>query len=233
MCANRTFLLMGSGEFEPWSEEVERAALLDRPARVAICPTASAPDSDEVFDRWASMGLEHYAGMGVQAEVVPLRTRADAERPEVAAALEGAGMVFFSGGNPRYLADTIGGTVFWEALDRALDAGTVYAGCSAGAMVAGRRPESRPRFGAAWVSGLGLVAGGSFGVHWDRARYIAGLRAFVTSKAGGGWFAGIDERTAILGDGSQWQVYGLGGVVLRLDGSTRRLPAGERFSTPA
>ena len=231
MSANRTFLLMGSGEFEPWSEEVERAALHGRPPRVAICPTASAPEGDEVFERWASMGLEHYAGLGVEAAVVPLRTRADAEAPETAVALEGAGMVFFSGGNPRYLADTIRETAFWAVLDRALDAGTVYAGCSAGAMVASRSPAVRPRFGAAWVSGLGLVEGGSFGVHWDRARYFPGLRTFVTSKAGG-WFTGIDERTAILGDGSEWQVYGLGGVSFRLDGSTRRLRAGERFSTP-
>jgi hypothetical protein len=77
------------------------------------------------------------------------------------------------------------------------------------------------------------VPGGSFGAHWDKARYIPGLRAFVTAKAGGGWFAGIDERTAILGDGSEWRVYGLGGVSFRLDGTSRRLRAGERFSTPA
>lgn len=233
MSANRTFLLMGSGEFEPWSEEVERAALGGRPARVAICPTASAREGDEVFERWSRMGLEHYAAMGVDAEVVPLRTRTDAERPEVAAAIDGAGMVFFSGGSPRYLADTIGGTRFWDALGRALDAGTVYAGCSAGAMVASRSPSERPRFGAAWAAGLGLVPGGSFGAHWDRARYIPGLRAFVTHQAGGGWFAGIDEHTAILGDGAEWRVYGLGGVTFRFDGSTRRIAAGERFSTPA
>ena len=200
---------------------------------MAICPTASAPDGDEVFDRWGRRGLEHYAAMGVDAEVVPLRTRADAERPEAAGAIEGAGMVFFSGGNPRYLADAIGGTAFWDAMNRALDAGTVYAGCSAGAMVAGRRPEARPRFGAAWAAGLGLVPGGSFGAHWDRARYIPGLRAFVTSKAGGGWFAGIDEHTAILGDGAEWRVYGLGSVTFRLDGATRRIRAVEPFSTPA
>jgi len=231
--ANRTFLLMGSGEFEPWSEEVERAALQGRPARVAIAPTASAPEGDEVFERWARMGLEHYTGMGVEAAVVPLRTRADAEGSDASAALEGAGLVFFSGGNPRYLADTIRETAFWNALDRALDAGTVYAGCSAGAMVASRSPSERPRFGAAWAAGLGLVPGGSFGAHWDRARYIPGLRAFVTHQAGGGWFAGIDERTAILGDGAEWRVFGLGGVTFRLDGSTRRIPAGERFSSPA
>jgi cyanophycinase len=225
--------MMGSGEFEPWSEEVERAALKDRPTRVAILPTASAPEGDAVFDRWGGRGLEHYAAMGLEATVVPLKTRRDAERDEAAAAIEGAGMVFFSGGNPRYLADTIGGTPFWAALSRALDAGTVYAGCSAGAMVAGRRPETRPRFGAAWAAGLGLVPSGSFGVHWDRMRFLPGARAFVMSRAGEGWFAGIDERTAVLGDGTNWRVFGLGSVSLRLDGTRRTLRAGERFSTLA
>jgi len=41
---SRTFLLMGSGEFEPWSFELERAALrrADGDGSVAILPTASA-----------------------------------------------------------------------------------------------------------------------------------------------------------------------------------------------
>jgi cyanophycinase-like exopeptidase len=231
--ANRRFLLMGSGEFEPWSSEVELAALEGRPQSVAILPTASAPEGDGVFDRWANMGLDHYREIDVEASVVPLKRRDDAEREDVAAATEGVGMVFFSGGSPRFLADTIDGTRFWEALGAALDAGTVFAGCSAGAMVASRRQEERPRLGGAWVAGLGLVSAGSFGAHWDRMRFIPGMRGFVMSRARGGWFAGLDDRTAILGDGEEWRVFGLGTVTLRMDGRTRRIRAGETFSTPA
>lgn len=228
----RRFLLMGSGEFEPWSEEAERAALEGRPATVAIVPTASAPEGDAVFERWARMGLEHHAAMGVEARVVPLKRREDAEREEVEEFLDGAGMVFFSGGNPRYLAHALDGTRFLDALERALDAGTVFAGCSAGAMVASRRPDAKPRVGAAWVSGLGLIEGGSFGAHWDKVRFIPGMRPFLRSRVKGGWFAGLDERTAMLGDGSAWEVYGLGSVQLSLDGVTRSYCAGERFVTP-
>jgi cyanophycinase-like exopeptidase len=231
--ANRTFLLMGSGEFEPWSEEVERAALEGRPDSVAILPTASAPEGDAVFDRWANLGLEHYAAMGVDARVVPLKRREDAERDETAAAIADVGMIFFSGGNPRYLADAIDGTRFWKEMNVALDRGTVFAGCSAGTMVAGHRRDTRPKVGATWVAGLGLVPNGSFGVHWDRMRFIPGMRAFVMSRAKGGWFAGIDERTAILGDGTDWRVFGLGTVSLRLDGERREIRPGESFSTPA
>jgi hypothetical protein len=64
-------------------------------------------------------------------------------------------------------------------------------------------------------------------------RFIPGMRAFVMSRAKGGWFAGIDERTAILGDGHQWRVFGLGTVSLRLDGERRAIRSGESFSTPA
>jgi cyanophycinase len=231
--ANRTFLLMGSGEFEPWSEDVERAALEARPKSVAILPTASAPEGDGVFDRWANMGFEHYAAMGVDARVVPLKRRVDAERDDAAAAIADVGMIFFSGGNPRYLADSIDGTRFWDEMGAALDRGTVFAGCSAGAMVAGHRRDTRPKVGATWVAGLGLVPNGSFGVHWDRMRFIPGMRGFVISRSKGGWFAGIDERTAILGDGEEWRVFGLGTVSLRLDGERRTIRPGESFSTPA
>ena len=44
----RSFALLGSGEFEPWSEEVDRwmLARVARPhAPVLILPTACAPDS--------------------------------------------------------------------------------------------------------------------------------------------------------------------------------------------
>ena len=64
-----TFLLLGSGEFEPWSTEVESLALADAvgDGSVAILPTASASEGDQVFERWGRMGLDHYARSGVSA----------------------------------------------------------------------------------------------------------------------------------------------------------------------
>lgn len=228
----RALLLLGSGEFEPWSGEVEREALSGRRPHVAVVPTASALEGDRVFDRWGAMALAHYAEMGVAAEVVPLKTRADAERRDLAASIAGFGLVYFSGGNPRYLADTLRDTRFWRELLLALQRGTAFAGCSAGAMVASRLPGVRPRLGASWASGLGLVAGGSFGAHWDRMRFLPGARSLVVSRSKGGWFLGLDERTAILGDGRSWRVFGLGAAMLRVDGSTAVYRAGDRFSTP-
>ena len=235
MSQNRRFLLLGSGEFEPWTEEVERAAMAGTEPRVVILPTASAPEGDDVFDRWGRMGLEHYRAMGWPADVLPVKTRADAEREDLAREIEGAGLVYFSGGNPKHLGSTIEGTVLWRALLAALDRGVVFAGCSAGAMVASQsRAQARERrLGASWTFGLGLVSHVSFGVHWDRMAKIPGLRWWVTSRVSdSSWFVGIDERTAILGDGITWRVFGEGAVEVRGSGVKTSVRAGESFRTP-
>jgi cyanophycinase-like exopeptidase len=235
MSQNRRFLLLGSGEFEPWSEEAERAAVGEADPTVAILPTASAPEGDAVFERWASMGLAHYRAMGWEARVLPVKTREDAEREDIAASLEHVGMVFLSGGNPKFLGSTIAGTRLWGALVRALDRGAAFAGCSAGAMVVSQsREQARERrVGASWTFGLGLIPHVAFGVHWDRMSKVPGLRWWVTSRVSEtSWFVGIDERTAILGDGVEWEVFGSGGAEVRGPGVRATFRAGERFATP-
>ena len=236
MSQNRRFLLLGSGEFEPWTEEVERAALDGADPRVVILPTASAPEGDAVFDRWGRMGLEHYRDAGWPAMVLPVKTRQDAEREDLARGLDDASLVYFSGGNPKHLGSTIEGTALWDALLSALDRGAVFAGCSAGAMVASQsRAQARERrVGTSWTFGLGLVPHVSFGVHWDRMSKIPGLRWWVTSRvAESSWFVGIDERTAIVGDGEDWMVHGRGGVMVVHAGERRTYLPGETFETIA
>ena len=59
--------LIGAGEFLPAMADVDAGLLLAtgraRP-RVAILPTASYPDGEEVFSHWAAMGVAHFAGAG-------------------------------------------------------------------------------------------------------------------------------------------------------------------------
>ena len=115
----KAFALLGSGEFDPWTESVDRR-LVSRPdapgSRVLILPTASAAEGDDVFDMWANKGKDHYDALGIDSQILPLKTREDAARPEFVAALDDAATAFFSGGNPAYLAATLLDTPFWEAL---------------------------------------------------------------------------------------------------------------------
>jgi cyanophycinase len=228
---------MGSGEFEPWSAEMDRR-VLDRASgdgRVLILPTASATEGDVVFDDWAAKGLAHYASLDIAAEVIPLKTRDDASRPELIERLDGASVVFFSGGNPAYLSGTLAGTPFWAELRTAMDRGLAYVGCSAGiACLGDRAPDSAAdEFGdRLWKPGLGVFPGTWFGPHWDALdSFVPGLLDFIVSSvpAGDILFA-VDERTVAIGDGTEWSVVGASGAHIYRDGEWAHHPAGSTFS---
>lgn len=229
--------LLGSGEFEPWSAEVDRG-LLERTTgdgRVLILPTASAREGDEIFDGWGSKGLAHFESLGVPAEVIPLKTREDAGRDGFVEKLRGASVVYFSGGNPAFLASVLVDTPFWQALQREMDRGLAYIGCSAGVACLGdMAPDSDAlRFGDGfWQPGLGVFHGVWFGPHWDAVDgYVPGLSTFIVSSvpAGDTLFA-IDEDTAAVGDGTDWSVVGVAGVHIYRDGEWAHHPAGSAFT---
>ena len=236
---SRSFALLGSGEFEPWTEPVDRWMLEhsshpDGP--VLILPTASAPEGDAVFDRWANMGLSHFGTLGIRAEIVPLKTKDDAERPELAARLDGAAFVFFSGGNPAFLARTLRGTSFWMRLLEGLDDGLGYAGCSAGVSCLGDicPDSSSASFDeSVWQPGLSLFPGTFLGVHWDRLdSYVPGLTDLIVGVVPeGSRLVAVDENTALVGDGEDWRVMGRSKVHdLQADGSWRTWADGAELS---
>jgi cyanophycinase-like exopeptidase len=215
----RSFALLGSGEFEPWTDEADRW-LLERSSRsegpVLILPTASAPEGDDVFDRWGDIGLTHYGALGIPAEVVPLKTRSDADREDLAAKLDIASSVYFSGGNPAYLVDTLAGSTFWQALVERIERGLPYAGCSGGISCLGEiAPDSRkrdPASGDIWRPGLRLFPNVVFAPHWDMVdTYVPGLSRFIVEAVPPDCrLMAVDEHTAVVGDGVSWSVIGLG-----------------------
>ncbi|HEY6538440.1 MAG TPA: Type 1 glutamine amidotransferase-like domain-containing protein [Candidatus Dormibacteraeota bacterium] len=217
-------LLLGSGEFEPWAGPAEVASLASATGdgTVAILATASAPEGEATFGRWNEMGLAHFRNLGVPAQALPVRGRADAERPGNAAAVADASLIFFSGGNPEFLARTLKESLLWQTILGALERGAVFGGCSAGAMVAGTSRHSGPARGRFRFSGgLDLCPGDVFGVHWDSA-FMRVLRPALIGRVPAGCrLIGIAERTAILADGPAWRVYGHGVVEVR-DGRIRR-----------
>ena len=82
------------------------------------------------------------------------------------------------------------------------------------------------------MSGLGLLPHLALGVHWDRTKYIPGLRGFLMSRSKDAAFVGIDERTAILGDGERWKVYGVGDGHGARGGMATVHRRGESFMSP-
>lgn len=236
--SERSFALLGAGEFEPWHDQVD-AWLLERAGgsgRVVVLPTASAPEGDDVFDRWGAMGLEHYRRQGVDAEVVPLKSREDAERPELVDHLADASMVFCSGGNPWYLASVLKDSAFCRALYARIDEGMAYAGCSAGvACLTERTYDSDTQdFDEVFKPGLGYVRRALFGPHWDIVdTWIPGATELIVSTVlDGEVFVGIDERTAMVGDGADWWVTGSARVHVLREGEWTRVGDGSTLPLP-
>lgn len=208
--------LFGSGEFEPWARSVDRWCVEHASAsseRVLVVPTASAPEGEDVFARWGAMGTEHYRALGLSPEVLPLRDRSDALRAEVVDAVADSRLIYFSGGNPGYLADTLRDTPFWAAVLDAVARGTALGGCSAGAIFLG---TVAPFVGGGsmshWVPGLRLLDKAYVMPHFDALEgYQPGLRALFLGRCpDGATPVGLDERTAMYGDGERWTVAGRG-----------------------
>ncbi|HEX5936615.1 MAG TPA: Type 1 glutamine amidotransferase-like domain-containing protein, partial [Actinomycetota bacterium] len=213
--------LLGSGEFEPWTSDLDRMLLEHASSgtgAVAIVPTASALEGRR-FDDWARQGLEHYARLGVPARVVDLRGRDDADRLDLIEQLEETSLIFFSGGNPAFLARTLAGTAFWDAVVERVAEGAAFAGCSAGACIAGAfAPESMTDavWEERWLPGLELVPDVWVLPHFDALdRYRSDLRSYFLSRVpDAGWALGVDERTAAVRVGGAWSVHGEGGAFL-------------------
>ncbi|MGH2629748.1 MAG: Type 1 glutamine amidotransferase-like domain-containing protein [Actinomycetota bacterium] len=233
-----TWALLGSGEFEPWSEVADRW-LLERATgdgRVAILPTASSREGDEVFDEWGRKGAEHFASLGVEAEVVPVRTRSDADRSDLAERLRDASVAYLSGGNPAHLADVLRSTAVCDALLTGLARGMGYAGCSAGVacLTETTYDSDSEDLETIFRPGLGIVHGVLFGPHWDMLdTWVPGSTEFIVSSVVDGQvLVGIDEKTAMLGDGHRWLVRGRGRVRVRRDGEFTDHRDGDGFELP-
>ena len=175
--------LLGADEFLPavaaLDAELLAATGRARP-RVAILPTASAPDGEDVFRRWAAMGIEHFEALGAEVEAVLVHDRAEADDPASVQAVAEADLVYMSGGDPGHLYRSLAGSALWSAALDVHRRGGVLAGCSAGAMVlcgttgavptpaapaAPLRPGARGRAGGRGAPALRQDAG--VGLHPD------------------------------------------------------------------
>lgn len=226
--------LVGSGEFLPAMEAVDASLLAGRAPRAVFLPTASAPEGPDRVDYWLRLGTEHYGRLGVEPVPLAVLDRRDADDPGHAAAVAGAGLVYLSGGNPGYLADTLRGTAVLAAVLDAWRAGAALAGCSAGACaltaVAGDTRTGATRPGLAVVPELVVIP------HFDR---IEGWRPGIVDTslaalAPGQILVGIDEETALITGEGGWRVDGRRKVwIVEGDGRRRPHPAGAVLTLPA
>jgi cyanophycinase len=222
-------LLEGGSEFGGLMSEPDRRAiaLAGGPrARIAILPTAAAPDQNH--ERAGRNGLRWFQSLGVsRLDLVPVTDKTTANRPDLAARLRSARLIYLLGGFPAYLEQTLRGSLAWQAALQAYREGTVIAGSSAGAMVLCEDYYDPDR--GKPTPGLNLLPNACILPHHNT--FGKGWAARLAQRLPRSTLIGIDEQTGILNDPSgTWTVYGAGEVNLYRKGQAKVYARGETFS---
>ena len=221
MNANHGVLaLVGSGEYLPVMQEFETGLLHSAVARgksntFVQIPTGSSEEGEDRRIFWQRRGQEQSDRIGSECIYLPIHERDDAFNPDYVDAIKGAGLIYFSGGNPHHIADVFKGSPLWDAVVTEWESGASLAGCSAGAMafggiIMGIRKSSHGE-------GLNLLPDIEVSPHYDKMLgWLPDRVASFIARAGADTtLIGIDENTALVYEDS-WKVTGAGRVhVLR------------------
>ena len=226
--------LVGSGEYLPVMDPIDAALLDGRPRRTVQVPTAAAQEGSERLDYWRRLGRESAARLGVEQVVLPVVDRASADDLGIAALVDGAGLIYLSGGNPPFLANTLRGTAVWTAIEDAWRRGAALAGCSAGAMaltstvVDFRDPNSPLQPGLGVVPRLRVIP------HFDAfdGRVPDTLLRRIIATPTSVSIVGIDEDTALVAESGTWRVLGRQSAWVLDAGQRREFPSGSTLDLP-
>ena len=225
--------LVGSGEYLPSMTNFEASLLAGRPPRYVQLATAAVPDGVAVVERWHDLGRAQADRLGVEAVIIQVNDRADADNPALANLVAGAGLIYLSGGHPGYLADTLRDSAVWTAIVATWRAGAALAGCSAGAMaMTSWVPSLRhPRNGG--TEGLALLPHLRVIPHFDAfaARVPDLITRFLVPHDPRISVIGIDEDTALVGGPTVWTVEGRQSVWRLTRDDRDELPAGSVLET--
>jgi cyanophycinase len=227
-----TLALIGAGEFLDPMDKVDQTLLsMAGGMRVVVLPTASTPDGPGVPERWAKMGIDHFNHLGAQTDAVMALDRAACIDAKLAARVRAANLVYFSGGKPDYLYNTLVDTPVWQAVSEVLARGGVVAGCSAGAMIMGAYvPVFSELIGiptiSKWQDGFKLVPDSIIAPHYNEFPEIFSSLIFGGRPAGT-FLIGVDADTALVGSNGSWKALGARRVTIKRDHATQRYTEGQ------
>ncbi len=180
--------------------------------RVVCLPTAAGTEGEISVSRWMRMGEEHFKSLGAEVAALKLTNRNEAEQVGFAEQIEQADLIYFSGGKPHYLYETLDGTKAWGAVQKATARGAAFAGCSAGAMFIGEFLPDLRTFGLRQQRAFGILPKSHIIPHFDRLSAWRGLsipllQSLLLSE--NEYILGLDEDTALVGKlGQTWTVMG-------------------------
>lgn len=223
----RQMALVGGDEFRRYCGDMDReilAATGKDPAKVVVLPTAAVNGPVKA----AYDGVTHFSGLGADAQPLMILDSERANDPALVDKIAGADVIYFTGGNPNHLLETLEDSQLLSALTEALDRGAIWAGSSAGAMVMGSVMR-RPRVNE-WITGLGIAEGICVLPHHEHSKPTEVAEQVQEYLSDSLTIFGIDAQTGCLGGPGNWRVVGAGKVTVYRQGSWQIYQAGETIS---
>ena len=234
--------LVGSGEYLPVMQGLESALINSgtsngKPNIFLQIPTAAGEESAERLKFWESRGADQARRIGTVQEFLPIFKREDAFNDKYISLVKSAALIYFSGGDPGYLANSLYETPLWDEIKKNWLAGASLAGCSAGAMAFSSDVPNFFRMKEEGIPGLNVIPHLRPIPHYNKFfGWIPDSAAKIVMKAPDGTvIIGIDEDTALvtgldedtsLAENS-WRVYGEGSVHILSGAPTARFKVGE------
>ena len=210
--------LVGSGEYTPKMLEFERTLIRygfnsGKTGPYVQFATAAGLESESRLNYWKELGAAQADRLGLPSKFIEVFNRNDAEDSRWLKEVEGASLIYFSGGNPKHLADTLRGTELWEKIVNEFKTGSSLAGCSAGAMFMAQKIAFPIHF-KNMEDGLNLIPNLVVLPHFDRyfSRIPTFMQKFIFQDDKADTVIGIDENTALIYDNNSWHVEGSGAV---------------------
>jgi cyanophycinase len=228
--------LLGSGEYLPVMDEIDKFLLANcgangRKPKVVCLPTAAGQESDASVTRWMKMGIEHFTRLNADVQAVSVTDKESANQQNHASTVEEADLVYFSGGNPMYLYETLNDSLVWKSAVKVFERGGAYAGCSAGAMILGKEIPNFRTLGISSISAFGFVPAVVI-PHFDATPFFFKpiINAARMRLKENELLIGVDEETAMLGKSNEWTVMGKAGVHVFTKNESKSYRAGEKFN---
>ena len=234
--------LVGSGEYLPEMAELEGNLLRSGMERGKLnrfvqLPLAAGRESQDRLRFWQELGATQAERLDSEQVFLPIYTREDAMREDLALEIDNAGLIYISGGDPSYLATSLSGTPVWEAIERNWRAGSALAGCSAGAMALSADIPNFRKQSAPGTPGLNVLPTLRTSPHYNKFfGWIPDSAAKLMVRAPEGVsvigvdeltaaVAGLDEETAVTPP--KFKVFGIGAVHVLRGSATHKYHHGE------
>ncbi len=131
--------ITGSGEFLPGIKNADKLlfSTIDNPYVLSFS-TAAGKEGIERQEYWKNLAIDHFKSLGIRHKHIEAKNKFDIDNKYVINQMSKANVVYFSGGNPQHLINSISVNNFMNELLRIKKIG-ILAGCSAGAMIMGEK----------------------------------------------------------------------------------------------